>query len=149
MNHLLDLETKLTIIANNPCVCMVCRHAAHLAKHALIEIAPSAAVLLELNRDTPEFRDAEQIFHKDEIARLQNAYDYVCRGRCELAPAPVLDTAPPPQATPEIPLLPDPEQYRERIEHYHKHKMKPRIVHRRPRVEKLKNPRVPGSYWIK
>ena len=33
MTQLLDLETKLSILALNPCACEVCRQAAKLAKH--------------------------------------------------------------------------------------------------------------------
>jgi len=149
MSELLDLETKLTILANNPCACVVCVEAARLAQHTLREVAPSAAKLLELKHGTPAFRVAELAFHSDELARLQAAYDLIGRGRCLLAPALEPDRSQPVVTSREIPALPDPELYRERIEHYRKHAMKPRMQHRRGRLEHLRRPRVPGSYLIK
>ena len=154
MSELLDLETKLTILANNPCACIVCIEAARLAQHTLRDTAPSAKALLELPRNTPEFHVAEMAFHADELTRLQTAYNVIGRGRCLLAPALEPDRSeppPPPQYTvTPIPDLPDPELYRAQIEHYRKHAMGPRLTHRRSRsITKLKRPRVPGSYLIK
>jgi hypothetical protein len=103
MNELLDLETKLSILASNPCACVVCREAALLAKRVLIDVSPSAAVLLDMPHGTAEFFAAEQTFRADEVARLEAAYDLIGRGRCELAPDPVLDTPPAAVAAPEIP----------------------------------------------
>jgi hypothetical protein len=135
MTQLLDLDVKLTILARNPCACDVCRKAANLAKLTLAEVAPSVAGMLDLEIDTPEFIAAEKIFRRDEAARLQAVYDIIGRSKC-------LMVVPPPATLTPIPELPDPEEWRERIEHYRKHAMKPRI-------EKMKNPRIPGSYIIK
>jgi len=145
--QLLDLETKLTILMNNPCACTVCRDAARLAKVVLRDVSPAAAVLLEIPQDTPEFRAAEQKFHSDEIGRLQFAYDEIGRGRCELVPPPRLDTSPAP--APPIPELPDADAFRDRVEFYRKHAMKPRMIHRRRSITMKKNPRIPGSYVIR
>lgn len=144
MNALLDLETKLNIIAANPCKCKVCEHAARLAKRALIDISPSGSLLLDLDETTPEFREAEKKFQSDEIARLQEHYDYLSRGRCALAPDPVLDVST--NAAQErinaSQLDVDPI-IQERINHYYrKHSMKPRI-------HMKKNPRIPGTFVIK
>ena len=153
MNQLLDLDAKLTILSNNPCACTVCVRAARLAKRALAEVSPSAATLLTLSQGTPEFGIAEQAFHAEEIARLQEAYDTIGHGRCERMPALALDTSsppPPPQFTiTPIPDLPDPDAFRERIEFYRKRGMGPRMTHRRAHIEMKKNPRIPGSYIIK
>ena len=122
MNSLLDLDTKLTILANNPCACKVCRNAAQLAKQALAEVSPSAAVLLLMPQGTPEFLAAERTFHADELTRLQEAYNYAGRGKCLMAPTPKPDT-PPPQTLTPIETLPDPDAFRERIEFYRKRGM--------------------------
>jgi len=143
MTRLLDLETKLSILALNPCACEVCRQAAKLAKHELAEVSPSGRVLLELPLGTPEFAAAEQIFRADEAARLQAVYDLIDRGRCLLTPlpAPVLDTLT------SIPDLPAPEEWRERVEHYRKHAMKPRL--RKDSAKPIESPRIPGSFVFK
>lgn len=145
MNKLLDLDAKLTVLSNNPCACVVCVKAARFAKHVLMDISPSGVTLISLylKQGTPEFAAAEAQFHADEIARLQDAYDTIGHGRCQMIPPPELDTSSPPlppqyTVTP-IPDLPDPELYRARIEHHH----------RRRRLEQLKRPRIPGSYLIK
>ena len=140
MNELLDLETKLQILAQNPCACAVCATAAKLAKRVLVDVADSGTVLLSIAQDTPEFRAAEQRFHADELARLQEAYGAIDKGRCQLAPPPVPDP---------IPALPDADAFRDRVEFYRKHQMKPRIVHRRRSVTMKKHPRIPGSYIIR
>jgi hypothetical protein len=141
MTPLLDLETKLTILAGNPCSCTVCRDAAKLAKQELANVSPSGAVLMELMRDTPEFTIAEEIFHEEETARLQAVYDLINRGQCLLTPLP-----PPAPVTP-IPDLPSPEEWRDRIEHYRKHAMKPRL--RKDGAKAVDNPRIPGSFVFK
>jgi len=146
MNHLLDLEAKLAILAGNPCACAVCKAAAQLARRALRDVSPTGTTLLGMPQGTPEFELAERIFHDEEIRRLRAAYEEIDRGRCEMLPPPKLDT---PSAPVDAMALPDPEQYRDKIEHYRKHNMKPRMVHRRTRIEMQNNPRVPGSYWIK
>jgi hypothetical protein len=139
MSRLLDLETKLTVLSNNPCACKVCRDAARFAKHVLRDVSLSGSALLDLPQGTPEFAAAERKFQQDEIARLQDAYDSI-GGRCQMIPMPKLDTP--------IPELPDAAAWRDKIEHYRKHSMKPRMT-RRARIEMKNNPRVPGSYWIK
>ena len=153
MNPLLDLETKLAILAGNPCSCAVCAAGARLARQALIDVSPSGRALLDTKQGTPEFAAAERTFLADELARMQEAYDTIGRGCCLRAPPPRLDSslpAPPPQYTvTPIPDLPDPELYRERVEFYRKHRMGPRMAHRRARIELRKNPRIPGSYVIK
>ena len=153
MNALLDLETKLSILANNPCTCVVCREAAQLAKRTLIDVVPSAAVLLDLPAGSPAFEAAELTFQREETARLEQAYDLIGRGRCEFAPELQPDRQPPTiaqAAPPDIPSLPDPELFRAQIELYRKHQMKPRTTQRRGRsITMLKRPRVPGSYLIK
>lgn len=151
MSELLDLETKLTILANNPCACVVCAKASRFAKHVLMDVAPSASKLLDLKEGTPEFKVAEQTFHDDELARLKDAYDTVRHGRCMMVPLPEPVPVPPPRhPEPEIPSLPDPEAFREKIEFYRRNGLGPRMQHRRKRrVEPLKNPLVPGSYLIK
>jgi len=154
MSELLDLETKLTILANNPCACIVCIEAARLAQHTLRDIAPSAKALLELTQGTPAFHVAEMAFRADELTRLQTAYNVIGRGRCLLAPALEPDRSEPVAVqfaitSREIPALPDPELYRAQIERYRAQGMKPRMTHRRSRLQHLKRPRVPGSYVIK
>ena len=146
MNALLDLETKLTILSNNPCPCAVCVSAAGLARQALRSVSPSARVLLDLAENTPEFRAAEATFHADEIARLQAVYDSAGRGRCERLPAIMLDASAPPAPPQDPTALP---AWSDQLEFYRKHQMKPRMAHRRSRIELKKNPRVPGSYIIK
>jgi len=139
MTSLLDLETKLTILAANPCSCTVCRQAAKLAKQELAEVCP-----LDLSlQGTPEFAAAVLKFHKDETARLQAVYDLINRDQCLLTPlpAPRLDTVTP------IPDLPAPEEWRERVEHYRKHAMKPRL--RKDGAKAVDNPRIPGSFVFK
>jgi len=137
MTPLLDLETKLTILAGNPCACTVCQDAAKFAKQALAEVEP-----LDLSlQGTPEFEAAVQKFHKDETARLQAVYDLISRGRCLLTPLPA-----PAPVTP-IPDLPSPEEWRDRIEHYRKHAMKPRL--RKDSAEPIEHPRIPGSFVFK
>jgi hypothetical protein len=147
--QLLDLETKLTILANNPCACAVCRNGARLAKHALIDASPSGMALLSMPKDAKGFAAAEKRFWGDEVARLQEAYDLIGRGQCQLAPPPALDTPPEIASITPIPELPDADAFRSRIEFYRKHAMKPRMTHRRGRITLKENPRVPGSYWIK
>jgi hypothetical protein len=141
MTQLLDLETKLSILAANPCHCMVCRQAASLAKKELAEVSPSGAVLMGLMRGTPDFAVAEEIFHEEETARLQAAYDLISRDQCLLTPPPAPVTLTP------IPDLPAPEEWRERIEHYRKHAMKPRL--RKDSAEPIEHPRIPGSFVFK
>jgi len=143
MTQLLDLETKLSILALNPCACEVCRQAAQLAKRELAEVSPSGAVLLDLPQGTPEFAAAEDKFRTDEVARLQAVYNRIDGFRCQLTPlpAPRLDTITP------IPDLPAPEEWRDRVEHYRKHAMKPRL--RRDSAEAIKSPRIPGSFVFK
>jgi len=143
MTPLLDLETKLSILARNPCACEVCRQAAQLAKHELAEVSPSGRVLLELPLGTPEFASAEKIFRADETARLQAVYDLINRGQCLLTPLP----APAPVTITPIPDLPAPEEWRDRVEHYRKHAMKPRL--RRDGAKAIDNPRIPGSFVFK
>jgi len=140
MTQLLDLDTKLTILANNPCACDVCRQAAKLAKATLAEVAPSFDGMCNLEIDTPEFIAAEKIFRKDEAARLQAVYDLIGRGRCLLTPLPPVTVTP-------IPDLPSPEEWRDRIEHYRKHAMKPRL--RKDSAEPIEHPRIPGSFVFK
>lgn len=149
MNHLLDLEAKLAILAGNPCACTVCKAAAQLASKALRDVSPTGNALLGMPQGTPEFELAERIFRDEEIRRMRAAYEEIDRGRCEMLPPPKLDEPFEPPIAPHITMLPDPEQYREQIERYRKHNMKPRMVHRRNRIEMQNNPRVPGSYWIK
>ena len=153
MSPLLDLETKLTILSNNPCACRVCATAARFARHALMDVSLSGAVLMQMKQGTPAFKAAEAKFQADEIARLQGVYDSIGQARCMMIPPPALDTSvppPPPQYTiTPIPDLPAPDEWRERIEHYRKHQMKPRMAHRRGRGEMKKNPRMPGTYVIK
>ena len=143
MSQLLDLETKLTVLSNNPCACKVCRDAARFAKHVLQDVSLSGSVLLGMQPDDPGFAAAEKQFHADEIERLQAAYDTIGRGRCQMIPPPKLDSQPP------IPELPDAEAWHDKLEYYRKHSMKPRLVHRRARIEPRNNPRLPGSYIIK
>jgi hypothetical protein len=138
---LLDLETKLTILAQNPCACVICIRAAKLAKATLAEVAPSFDGMCDLEIDTPEFIAAEKIFRKDEAARLQAVYDLISRDQCLLAPPPAPVTLTP------IPDLPPPEEWRDRVEHYRKHAMKPRL--RRDSAEAVEHPRIPGSYVFK
>jgi len=144
MTQLLDLDAKLTILARNPCACDVCSKAANLAKATLAEVAPSVAGMLDLEIDTPEFVAAEKIFRRDEAARLQAVYDIIGRSKCLMAPPPepAQVSAPEPYTVTPIPELPDPEEWRERIEQYRNQGLKPRI-------EKMRNPRIPGSYIIK
>jgi hypothetical protein len=139
MTQLLDLETKLTILAQNPCACVICRRAAALAQRELAEVEP-----LDLSlQGTPDFDAAVQKFEKDETARLQAVYDLIGRSRCLLTPlpAPRLDTVTP------IPDLPAPEEWRDRIEHYRKHAMKPRL--RKDSAKAIDNSRIPGSFVFK
>jgi len=139
MTKLLDLETKLTILMDNPCACRICRQAASLAKKELAGAEPLDLKLL----GTPEFDAAVQKFEKDETTRLQAVYDLINRSRCLLTPlpAPRLDTVTP------IPDLPAPEEWRDRIEHYRKHSMKPRL--RKDSAEAIASPRIPGSFVFK
>lgn len=140
MSQLLDLETKLSVLALNPCACKICRAAAKIAKWELAAVSPSGAVLLDLPQGTPEFATAERRFRADETARLQAAYDLIGRGQC------MMTQAAPTTMTP-IPELPDPDEWRDRIEHYRKHAMKPRL--RRDGAKAIDNPRIPGSYTFK
>ena len=150
--QLLDLDTKLTILANNPCACAVCRDSARFAKRALAEISPSSSVLLVLKPGTPEFSTAEQRFHADEIVRLQEAFDAIDKRICYMDPVAAQE---PPAPAPEvasitpIPELPDADAFRDRVEFYRKHAVKPRMVHRRRSITMKKNPRIPGSYVIR
>ena len=122
-----------------PCACTVCRDAARFAKQTLVEISPSARVLLDMPQSTAEFLAAEQKFHGDELVRLQAAFDFAGRGKCLMAPPITLD----------IPALPVADEFREKIEFYRKHAMGPRMTHRRGRRIEIKKPRVPGSYIIR
>jgi len=140
--QLLDLDTKLQILANNPCHCAVCCDSARFAKRALAEISPSSSVLLVLTPGTPEFSTAERRFHTDEVARLQEAYDAIDKRRCQMTPPPV----PPPDP---IPALPDADAFRPGIEFYRKHAMGPRLRHRRGRVHDNPGSRIPGSFIIR
>ena len=139
MSQLLDLETKLTILMDNPCACRICRQAAKLAKKELAGVEPLDLKLL----GTPEFEAAVQKFHKDETARLQAVYDLINRGQCLLTPL----RAPAPVTITPIPDLPAPEEWRDRVEHYRKHAMKPRL--RKDGAKPIDNPRIPGSYVFK
>ena len=141
MSQLLDLETKLTILARNPCACVICIRAAKVANLELSSVSPSGAALLDLKQGTPEFIAAEKKFHADETARLQAVYDLINRDQCLLTPLPAPVTVAP------IPDLPAPEEWRDRIEHYRKHAMKPRL--RRDGAKAVDNPRIPGSYVFK
>ena len=140
--RLLDLDTKLTILAHNPCACAVCRDATRLARSVLLDVSPLARVLLELPPGTPQFAAAERMFHDAEIGRLQEVYDTVSCRRCLMMPEPVLDQPPAPQI-PELPAEASPI-----VEIYRKQSLGPRLVHRRSRIRPKKSPRVPGSYII-
>jgi len=115
------------------------RQAAKLAKKELAGVEPLDLKLL----GTPEFEAAVQKFHKDETARLQAVYDLINRGQCLLTPL----RAPAPVTITPIPDLPAPEEWRDRIEHYRKHAMKPRL--RKDSAKPIESPRVPGSYVFK
>jgi len=104
-------------------------------------VSPSGAALLNLKQGTPEFIAAEKKFRADETTRLQAVYDLINRERCLLTPLPAPATATP------IPDLPAPEEWRDRIEHYRKHAMKPRL--RKDGAKPIESPRIPGSFVFK
>jgi hypothetical protein len=138
MTQLLELETRLSLVAHNPCSCTFCRQSAKYAKMELAEVSPLNLKLL----GTPEFDAAVKQFNKAETIRLQKALDFIiASGRCLLTPPPAPVTLTP------IPDLPAPEEWRERVEHYRKHAMKPRL--RKDSAEPIEHPRIPGSFVFK
>jgi hypothetical protein len=146
MRALLDLETKLEIVAKNPCHCVVCARGASIARAALREVSPSAAVLLDLQQGTDEFDEAERKFHADEVARLQAVYEHVSAGECVMPGVQSVQTVQVPQ--PEVMAVVEPHALPEMTVE-HRNKLERYRMLRASRIEPLKKPRVPGSYVIK
>lgn len=148
---LADLTTRLETISLNPCACNVCKHAARLAKEALMQVSPLSEKLLQTpERDSDEFRAIERQFRDEEFTRLSNALAYIKRGKCIMTPStkePILQTQTPPLPTTQtpplstVPTLPYDETSSSKLENYRKFRAR--------HIEMKKNPRVPGSYWIK
>jgi hypothetical protein len=142
MTDLERLVARLETISNHPCHCDPCKHAGRLARDALMQIAPSGEKLMNMERESAEFLEAERNFRADEEKRLQGVIEYIGRGRCVMTQT----RTNVPLKSDLIPALPFGEglspQWRSKLQRY-------QALRRKSKLEYIENPKIPGSYLIK
>jgi hypothetical protein len=151
-SQIIALESELTSWANHPCHCSVCRVRAADARVALAHLSPLGARLVELARSQPlvttEFKELEEEFRRGEIKRMNEVLAVLKLLRCEVAPSLLRrqDNKSVNISEVEIQSLPslaDAQAVRPKLDGY-------RAANRRGRVVRGdREPRIPGSYWIK